>query len=165
MDLDQALDPTMWQKLMETALEWGILLGKAILVYAIGQILIRMALGILSKVLQRAHTDEMLIKFARSIANAGLKLVLVIIALGVMGIDTTSLIAILASAGLAIGLALQDSMKNFASGVLLLSFKPFQKGDFVNAGLKKDIRQSLARRVGRQGSGRFQLLGGNHARV
>jgi len=85
----------------------------------------------------------MLIKFAVSISNAGLILVLVIISLGTLGIDTTSLIAVLASAGLAIGLALQDSMKNFASGVLLLTFKPFTRGDYVSTGGTEGVVQTI----------------------
>ncbi len=123
-----------WEQIM-TALEQGaVLLGKAILVFAIGRFLARLILRIMVKLLERAETDEMLIRFARSIVNAALMLIVVIAALNQLGVDTTSLIAVLASAGLAVGLALQDSMKNFASGVLLLTFKPFTRGDYVEAG-------------------------------
>jgi small conductance mechanosensitive channel len=128
------MDAIAWEKLVEMLMQWGVLLGKAILVFVVGRVIIKMLLRVVIRVLERMHTDEMLIKFARSIANAGLMLVLVIAVLGTLGIDTTSLIAVLASAGLAIGLALQDSMKNFASGVLLLWFKPFTKDDYVDAG-------------------------------
>lgn len=137
------MTPEMWEQLLRTLTQWGILLGKAILVYIVGRIIIRIILGIGTRLMTRAKTDPMLIKFAVSISNAGLTLVLVIVALSTLGIDTTSLIAVLASAGLAVGLALQDSMKNFASGVLLLTFKPFSKGDFVDAGGTQGVVQTI----------------------
>jgi len=137
------VDAINWEQVVATLMNWGILLAKAIAVYVIGKILIRIALRLVKKVMERAGTDEMLIKFARSILNAGLTLVIVIIALSVLGIDTTSLIAVLASAGLAVGLALQDSMKNFASGVLLLTFRPFAKGDLVDTGGSLGVVQEI----------------------
>jgi small conductance mechanosensitive channel len=137
------VDKINWEQLVATLTNWGILLAKAILVYLVGRIVIKIILRIVSRLLERAGVDEMLIKFARSITNAGLTLVLAIIALSVLGIDTTSLIAVLASAGLAVGLALQDSMKNFASGVLLLTFRPFIKGDLVDTGGSQGVVQEI----------------------
>ena len=137
------MDAINWEQVTATLTSWGTLLAKAIAVYIVGRIAIRIILNIVTKLLARAGTDAMLVKFARSIANAGLTLVIVIIALSVLGIDTTSLIAVLASAGLAIGLALQDSMKNFASGVLLLTFRPFTKGDLVETGGSLGVVQEI----------------------
>jgi small conductance mechanosensitive channel len=73
----------------------------------------------------------MLVNFIRSVAHIALILFVVVAALGQLGVDTTSLIALVGAAGLAIGLALQDSLKNFAAGVLLIFFRPFKEGDFV----------------------------------
>ena len=138
------MDVINWEQVVDTLASWGILLAQAIAIFIVGKILAKIILGIMTKVLQRSHTDEMLIKFARSITNAFLMLIIVIAALSVLGFNTTSLVAVLASAGLAIGLALQDSMKNFASGVLLLTFKPFGKGDYVDAGGSEGTVRSIS---------------------
>ena len=113
------------------------------MVFVIGRVIVNMILKIAVKMLKRSKMDPMLVNFVKSIGNAFLMLIVVIAALNVLGVDTTSLIAVLASAGLAIGLALQDSMKNFASGVLLLTFHPFQKGDYVEAGGTKGVVQNI----------------------
>lgn len=123
-----------WDEVIASLGQWGILLGKAILVYIVGRVVAKTIMRIVRRIMRRAGTDEMLIKFASSIGNALLALIVIILALNVLGVDTTSLIAVLGAAGLAVGLALQDSMKNFASGVLLLIFRPFDKGDLVEAG-------------------------------
>ena len=132
-----------WEQAIETLLLWGLLLAKAIVVFMIGKIVARVILGVAVRILKRSKTDEMLIQFARSIGNAFLTLIVAIVALSQLGIDTTSLVAVLASAGLAIGLALQDSMKNFASGVLLLTFRPFRRGDYVEAGGTHGVVQTI----------------------
>lgn len=77
--------------------------------------------------------DAALVHFVRSVVYWGLLAFVVIAALGQLGIQTASFVAIIGAAGLAIGLALQGSLSNFASGVLLLVFKPFKAGDFVEA--------------------------------
>ena len=84
--------------------------------------------------LTRAKVDQLLINFAVSILYWTLLLIVVIATLSALGIDTTALIALLGAAGIAVGIALQDSMKNFASGVLLVIFRPFNVDDFVEAG-------------------------------
>lgn len=132
-----------WDQVMEVAVQWGILLGKAVAVFIVGRIIAKLILKIITRMLKRSQMDEMLVSFVRSISNAFLMLIIVIAALNVLGVDTTSLIAVLASAGLAIGLALQDSMKNFASGVLLLVFKPFVRGDYVDAAGTEGVVQDI----------------------
>ena len=77
--------------------------------------------------------DEILINFIISITSAILHLFVVIAAMDQLGVNTTSLIALLGAAGLAVGLALQNSLQNFAAGVMLIIFRPFKKGDFVEA--------------------------------
>ncbi|NQZ32812.1 MAG: mechanosensitive ion channel [Oceanospirillaceae bacterium] len=124
-------------------LPWIINIAFAIAIFVIGKIVIKMVIGLLRKVLERSKMDEMLVNFILSISNAILLLVIIVAALDRLGVDTTSLIAIVGAAGLAIGLSLQDSLKNFAAGVMLLLFKPFKAGDFIEAagvsGVVEDI--------------------------
>ena len=112
---------------------WAINLITAILVFVIGRMLAGLLVKLTRTLLQRDKLDEILINFITSILNALLLLVIVVAALERLGVDTTSLIALIGAAGLAIGLALQDSLKNFASGVMLIVFRPFKTGDFVEA--------------------------------
>ncbi|WP_319381010.1 mechanosensitive ion channel domain-containing protein [Thiomicrorhabdus sp.] len=117
------------------ALPWSIKIGAALLVFIVGRFLISLVLKLFKKGLLRAgKLDEMLINFIMSITGAVLLLVVVIAALDQLGVDTTSLVALIGAAGLAVGLALKDSMQDFASGVMILVFKPFKAGDFVEAG-------------------------------
>ena len=118
----------------ETYLPWLINLGVAIAIVFFGRYVVKFLLMIARRVLARAGFDEILQNFICSIAKSFLYLVLLVVALDQIGVDTTSLIALIGAAGLAIGLALQDSLKNFASGVMLIVFRPFTEGDFVEAG-------------------------------
>jgi small conductance mechanosensitive channel len=86
------------------------------------------------KALARSEMEDTLEKFLCNILNAVLMIVVVIATIGQLGVETTSLLAILGAAGLAIGLALQGSLSNFASGVLIVAFRPYKVGDFVDAG-------------------------------
>ena len=87
----------------------------------------------LDKLLSKRQVEPTLQRFLRSLASTGLKAILLITTAGMIGIETTSFIAILGAAGLAIGLALQGSLSNFAGGVLILLFKPYKAGDFIEA--------------------------------
>ena len=118
----------------ETYLPWLINLGIAIAIVFFGRYVVKFLMMIARRVLARAGFDEILQNFICSIAKSFLYLVLLVVALDQIGVDTTSLIALIGAAGLAIGLALQDSLKNFASGVMLIVFRPFTEGDFVEAG-------------------------------
>ena len=118
----------------ETYLPWLINLGVAIAIVFFGRYVVKFLMMIARRVLARAGFDEILQNFICSIAKSFLYLVLLVVALDQIGVDTTSLIALIGAAGLAIGLALQDSLKNFASGVMLIVFRPFTEGDFVEAG-------------------------------
>jgi small conductance mechanosensitive channel len=84
--------------------------------------------------MQRAQLDEMLISFLNNILYTSLLVVIVIAVLGQLGVETTSLLALFATAGLAVALALKDQLSNFAAGVMLIIFKPFKIGDFIEAG-------------------------------
>ena len=135
--MNQLLDPGKldWNQLLQAyAIPWGIKLVLAIVVLIVGLWLAGLITRLIGKALTKARMDAMLVRFLESIAKALLQIVVIIAALGQLGVQTTSLIAILGAAGLAIGLALQNSLSNFAAGVLLLVFKPFKAGDFVEAG-------------------------------
>jgi small conductance mechanosensitive channel len=135
--MNQLLDPGKfdWNQLLQAyAIPWGIKLVLALVVLIIGLWLAGLITRLIGKALSKAHMDEMLVRFLESITKALLQVVVVIAALSQLGVQTTSLIAILGAAGLAIGLALQSSLANFAAGVLLLVFKPFKAGDFIEAG-------------------------------
>ncbi|MFC0309830.1 mechanosensitive ion channel family protein [Gallibacterium trehalosifermentans] len=103
----------------------------AILIFLIGKRLARFISKLLATMIKRTVKDEMLSEFIRSISYFALLLIVVIAALSQLGINTTSLVALIGAAGLAIGLSLQNSLQNFAAGVMILIFKPFRKGDFI----------------------------------
>jgi len=90
-------------------------------------------LNLTDKMLQKSGMDKMLVDFVHSILNALLLLFIIIASLDQLGVDTTSFIALIGAAGLAVGLALQGSLQNFASGVLLIVFRPFKVGHFIEA--------------------------------
>ena len=118
----------------EYAIPWGINIAMAIAIYVIGRIVVGFILSIFRRVMAKSKYDAMLVDFLEAIISAILMLFVIVASLDQLGVDTTSLVAILGAAGLAIGLPLQDSLKNFAAGVMLLVFKPFKSGDFVEAG-------------------------------
>jgi len=105
----------------------------AIVTLIVGLWLIRVVVRLLDKGLTRSKVEASLQKFLLSLANIGLKILLLISVVGMLGVQTTSFIAILGAAGLAVGLALQGSLANFAGGVLVLLFKPYKVGDFIEA--------------------------------
>ncbi len=124
------LDSFSWDNI--SPFLWQIV--TAVLILVLGWIASKIIVRITKSYLLKANIDQLLVNFATSILYWTLLLVIIIAALSSLGIDTTALIALLGAAGIAIGIALQDSMKNFASGVLLIVFRPFDIGDFVEAG-------------------------------
>ena len=119
------------QQLMET---WGPNLVKAVLVLVIGWIVARIVRSAVRGLMIRAKVDETLTSFCASLLYMLLMALVAISALSKLGVDTTSFAALIAAAGLAIGFALQGSLGNFAAGVMLIIFRPFKAGDFVEAG-------------------------------
>lgn len=115
------------------AIPWGVNIAMAIIIYVVGRMVVGVIVSMFGKLMARSKYDDMLIDFLESILRAVLMLFVIVASLNELGVDTTSLVAILGAAGLAIGLSLQDSLKNFAAGVMLLVFKPFKAGDFVEA--------------------------------
>jgi small conductance mechanosensitive channel len=122
---------------VDTAVEMAMLYGPqlllAILVLIIGLWIVNRVVKLTNKGMERASVEPTLARFLSSLVSIGLKALLLISVASMVGIETTSFIAILGAAGLAIGLALQGSLANFAGGVLVLLFKPFKVGDFVEA--------------------------------
>jgi len=112
----------------------AINLAIAIAIFVVGRWLARRVQNTLEKILRRREVDEVLVDFLGTIASTLIIIIAVIAAVDTLGIPATSFMAILGAAGLAIGLALKDSLSNFASGVMLVLFRPFTKGDFVDAG-------------------------------
>lgn len=113
---------------------WAVNIALAAVIFFAGRWLAKQLVKFLERLLRRSKMEDMLVNFVVSIANIVLLLVVVVAALDQLGVDTTSLIALVGAAGLAVGLALQDSLKNFAAGVLLIVFRPFKEGHFVEAG-------------------------------
>ena len=115
-----------------TSYTWDIL--GSILIFVVGKWLARKMVSLLSKLLAKQHVDETLIRFLDNIAYYALMVVVLMATADRLGVDTSSFLAIFGAAGLAVGLALKDSLGNFASGVMLVFFRPFKIGDVVTAG-------------------------------
>jgi small conductance mechanosensitive channel len=122
---------------------WGIKIAIAIAIFYVGRMVVGLVVKAAEKFLRNRGQDEILVRFLCSIMRWVLLLFVVVAALSQLGIDTTSLVALLGAAGLAIGLSLQGSLSNFASGVMLIVFRPFTKGDFVEAGGATGVVDSI----------------------
>ena len=116
-----------------TIVEFGKNIIIAILIFYIGRMVISFVVRGLRKVMQRQNVDKTLETFVCNLVRMVLLVVVIIAAIGALGIQTTSFIAIFGAAGLAVGLALQGSLSNFAAGVLIVLFRPYKVGDFVEA--------------------------------
>ena len=120
--------------IIEIVGSYAFSLVMAILIFVIGKWAVNKIVDILGTVLRKVKgMDETLIKFLENIVYYALMIIVLLTALGKLGVETTSFLAILGAAGLAIGLALKDSLGNFASGVMIIMFKPFKVGDAVTA--------------------------------
>jgi len=126
---------------LDMALQYGPQLLLTIVVLIVGLWVIKRVVKIIDRGLEVGATDATLAKFLSSLASIILKALLLISVAGMIGIETTSFIAVLGAAGLAIGLALQGSLANFAGGVLVLMFRPFKVGDFIEA---QDVAGTVA---------------------
>lgn len=129
--------------LLDFVVTWGLRVGLALVIFFVGRMVVNWIVRLTERNLRARAQDELIIRFATNILAWTLLFIVIIAALSQVGIDTTALIALLGAAGLAVGLALQDSMKNFASGVLLIIFRPFTTGHFVEAGGTSGIVESI----------------------
>ena len=121
-------------KMLEYVTTYGLNVVAAVLIFFVGKWLARMVALVLEKVLLRSKVDKTLSAFAKNIAYFAMLAFVVIAALNKLGVETSSFIAIVGAAGLAIGLALQGSLSNFAAGVMMMVFRPFGIGDTIQAG-------------------------------
>ena len=111
----------------------AIMIVIALIIFFVGKKLIKLLIKIIDKSLQRSSIDEGVCKFLKSLISILLTIFLIIVIAGFLGFETTSMAAIVGSAGLAVGLSLQGSLANFAGGVLILVLKPFVMGDYIIA--------------------------------
>ena len=134
----------LWVQVQGIATDWGIKVIAALAIFIIGRWIAKGVRRGVRRMMEKGGADPIIIGFIGSILYIALLAFVVVAALGQLGIQTTSFIAILGAAGLAIGLALQGSLANFAAGFLMIIFRPFKVGDFVEvagvAGVVKDMQ-------------------------
>lgn len=126
-------EPSQWGIILDKLKVFGISLLAALAIFIIGKWVANMVRNSLRKVLIKRKVDLTLVTFLVNIVYAILIVFVTLAAIGKLGVQTTSLVAIIGAAGLAVGLALQGSLANFASGVMLIIFRPFHIGDAVSA--------------------------------
>ncbi|MBQ7698148.1 MAG: mechanosensitive ion channel [Paludibacteraceae bacterium] len=127
-------DPeTFWHTAIDNMIAFGLKVLAALLIYIVGSWLIGKIKKILQRAFTRRNTEQTIASFATSAVTISLTVMLVIITVSTLGVDTTSLAALLAAGGMAIGMALSGTVQNFAGGIMLLVFKPFKAGDWIEA--------------------------------
>lgn len=129
------VDPSAWAGIASQAPHFlvtnGTKLIAAILIYIIGKWIARMVSNLMRKMMTHSKVDASLVSFAGNLTYAVILVFVIIAAIGKLGVQTTSFIALIGAAGLAVGMALQGSLSNFAAGVMLILFKPFKVGDTI----------------------------------
>jgi small conductance mechanosensitive channel len=125
---------SIWLQIKELAAMYGLNILAAAAIIVLGKFAASGIRRMVRKIMNRRQVDATLVGFVSSMLYAGILAFVVIAAMSKLGIQTASFVAVLGAAGLAVGLALQGSLSNFASGVLMIIFKPFKGGDFVDAG-------------------------------
>ena len=135
-------------KLLDRLINWSIEVGKdvigALLIYIIGRFIIKQISRLLAKLLEKRKLEVSVQTFLKSLVNLLLNMVMAFAIIGKLGVETTSFAALLASAGVAIGMALSGNLSNFAGGLIILVFKPFRVGDYIDgpgaSGAVKEIQ-------------------------
>ena len=136
------LPALMQDKGVDLGLDLGIKVATALAIFLVGKFVVRLVVGAIATIMQKQEVDKTLETFICNLVRTALMIVVVIAAIGAIGIQTTSFIAIFGAAGLAVGLALQGSLSNFASGVLIVLFRPYRVGDWVEAaGISGSVEQ------------------------
>lgn len=134
-------NPQFW---IDKSIDWGTKILIAIAILIIGMMIVKRISKITNKVLRKKEFDESLTTFLSSMVSITLRILVVITALGQLGVEMTSFIALIGAAGLAIGMAFSGSLGNFAGGVMILIFKPYKVGDYISAqgeeGVVKEIQ-------------------------
>ncbi len=129
-------------ELMPMLGDWAVKILLAIIIYLVGKWIARRVTAFVTRLMNSREADPTLVKFLSNVVYAILLTAVILAALDTLGLPVTSLVAVVGAAGLAIGLALKDSLGNFASGVMLVTFKPFSQGDFVEvAGISGKVEE------------------------
>ncbi len=136
------------EQILDKLLNWAIEMGKdilaAVLIYIIGRFVIKQINRLLAKILEKRKLEISVQTFLRSLVSLILNLVLAFAIISKLGVETTSLAALLASAGVAVGMALSGNLSNFAGGLIILVFKPYKVGDYIEtndaSGTVKEIQ-------------------------
>lgn len=141
----QSLSPfSGWEQLAQTGMSFGTNLLAALAIFFIGRWVATRVVTLMKAALTRAKIDKTLVSFLGNVANIGLLILIIIAALGKLGIPTTSVTALIGGAGLAVALSLKDQLSNFAAGALIILFRPFKVGDFIRVngfeGIVREIK-------------------------
>ncbi|EGA69248.1 hypothetical protein VISI1226_02562 [Vibrio sinaloensis DSM 21326] len=115
-------------------IQYGVNIISAVLILFIGNIIVKAIANSVAKVLEKKQMDKAVVEFIHGLVRYLLFVIVLIAALGRLGVQTASVVAVIGAAGLAVGLALQGSLSNFAAGVLIVAFRPFKSGDYVEIG-------------------------------
>ncbi len=127
-------DPNaFWHSLGQSALNFGLKVLAALIIYIVGAWVIKRVKKAMERSFKRRKTEPTIASFTSSLVSITLTVLLIVITVSTLGVNTTSLAALLAAGGMAIGMALSGTVQNFAGGIMLLMFKPFKAGDYINA--------------------------------
>ena len=130
-DLENLSSFSGWERLVETGMAFGTNLVAALAIFFVGRWIASRLVLLMKAALTRAKVDRTLVSFLGNVANVGLLILIIIAALGKLGIPTTSVTALIGGAGLAVALSLKDQLSNFAAGALIILFRPFKVGDYI----------------------------------
>ena len=130
-DLENLSSFSGWERLVETGMAFGTNLVAALAIFFVGRWIASRLVILMKAALTRAKVDRTLVSFLGNVANVGLLILIIIAALGKLGIPTTSVTALIGGAGLAVALSLKDQLSNFAAGALIILFRPFKVGDYI----------------------------------
>ena len=130
-DLENFSSFSGWERLAETGMAFGTNLVAALAIFFVGRWIASRLVILMKAALTRAKVDRTLVSFLGNVANVGLLILIIIAALGKLGIPTTSVTALIGGAGLAVALSLKDQLSNFAAGALIILFRPFKVGDYI----------------------------------
>lgn len=138
------VSPEFYDALIAGAVSLAKRLATALVVFIIGKMIINWVKNLVFKLMEKSNVELSLSSFIKSLVNVVLYFVLIIIIIDILGLETSSFVALFASAGVAIGMALSGTLQNFAGGVMLLLFRPFKVGDYIvaqgNEGVVKEIK-------------------------
>ena len=134
------------QIFLQQLIDWGVSAGGriigAVIIFVVGRFLISFLRKMLARLLAKRHVDASIQSFVKSLVNILLTILLIIAVIGKLGVETTSFAALLASAGVAIGMALSGNLQNFAGGLIVLLFRPFKVGDWIESqGVSGTVRE------------------------